>query len=283
MKTTRLTNKRIVIFLVLATIFMGVLSLRYAQNKNPNYLVGLMFTPMISVILTRVLTKEKAQNLFLRPFFKQNKWYYLLAYFATPIIAFSGAAVYFFFFPDQLDFLGSKFAYQSDLTTAGAYFKQLAIIVPLCILVNPLGGLLSCFGEEFAWRGYLLPKLSEKFSRKKAVVLTGFIWGVWHAPLVYMGLNYGTDHPALGIAMMIFFCMVMNTILSSLFFKTKSVWVCVVAHAALNAIDKYTPSYLFTSMKEAHNLFIGPNLVGIIGGLGFIIVAIFCYKKMNQI
>lgn len=102
----------------------------------------------------------------------------------------------------------------------------------------------------------MLPKLSEKFSTSKAVTLTGLIWGVWHAPIILMGFNYGTDHPLLGVIMMIIFCIAINAILSYLFIKTNTIWVVVVAHAAVNAIDNYTPTYLFTSMSKQPNLLI---------------------------
>lgn len=40
-------------------------------------------------------------------------------------------------------------------------------------------------GEEFGWRGYLLPTLLERWSYRRAVFVLGVIWGVWHAPLMY--------------------------------------------------------------------------------------------------
>jgi membrane protease YdiL (CAAX protease family) len=40
------------------------------------------------------------------------------------------------------------------------------------------------FGEEFGWRGYLLARLSSNRRRaREAVVVVGFIWGVWHFPV----------------------------------------------------------------------------------------------------
>ena len=40
------------------------------------------------------------------------------------------------------------------------------------------------FGEEFGWRGYLLARLSsDQKSAREAIVVIGFIWGVWHFPV----------------------------------------------------------------------------------------------------
>lgn len=40
------------------------------------------------------------------------------------------------------------------------------------------------FGEEFGWRAYLLPRLAQRRSMRKALLLHGFIWWAWHLPAV---------------------------------------------------------------------------------------------------
>jgi membrane protease YdiL (CAAX protease family) len=50
--------------------------------------------------------------------------------------------------------------------------------------------LVPAFGEEFGWRGYLLPRLLLKHSIKKALIIQSFIWWLWHLPfLVFTGIN----------------------------------------------------------------------------------------------
>ncbi|HWH99618.1 MAG TPA: CPBP family intramembrane glutamic endopeptidase [Propionibacteriaceae bacterium] len=52
----------------------------------------------------------------------------------------------------------------------------------------PVGAALA-FGEEFGWRGYLLPKLLP-LGEVKAAIIVGLIWGPWHLPVLIVGLNY---------------------------------------------------------------------------------------------
>jgi len=52
----------------------------------------------------------------------------------------------------------------------------------------PIGAALA-FGEEFGWRGYLLPTLLP-LGEVKAAVIVGLIWGPWHLPVLITGLNY---------------------------------------------------------------------------------------------
>jgi membrane protease YdiL (CAAX protease family) len=40
-------------------------------------------------------------------------------------------------------------------------------------------------GEEFGWRGFLLPRLLEKYSPLKSAFVLGVIWELWHFPLYY--------------------------------------------------------------------------------------------------
>ncbi|WP_243124382.1 CPBP family intramembrane glutamic endopeptidase [Clostridium sp. AWRP] len=55
------------------------------------------------------------------------------------------------------------------------YYKLLFKMIPVAVAINPIMCLAQCFGEEFAWRGYLLPKLCKIFSPWKATLLTGVI------------------------------------------------------------------------------------------------------------
>lgn len=44
--------------------------------------------------------------------------------------------------------------------------------------------LIPGFGEEFGWRGYMLPRLARRFSPRKAVLIHAIIWWAWHLPLL---------------------------------------------------------------------------------------------------
>jgi len=41
------------------------------------------------------------------------------------------------------------------------------------------------FGEEFGWRGYLLPRLAP-LGGISAAIITGVIWGLWHTPVIVL-------------------------------------------------------------------------------------------------
>jgi uncharacterized protein len=103
--------------------------------------------------------------------------------------------------------------------------------------------LLPAFGEEFGWRGYLLPKLVEKFTPKKALLIHAFIWWAWHLPVIVgMGLqsNEVSDnqfvHVAIITLLSIIPSMLHAVIFAFIWSKTKSLAVVTVYHAAFDEV-----------------------------------------------
>lgn len=275
-------QKQLCIFAAFVAAFLAAGSIWYWQTGGTLALTVLMFTPAVSVLLTTLLAgagwKELLASFHLKPRLRQNKGRYLGVWLLTPVVAYLGAAVYFLLFPQQFT-LQSALAVESGMQGTD-YIAFLATMIPLAVLVNPLMGLPQCLGEELAWRGWLLPKLTERFGQLRAVLLTGLIWGLWHAPVVAMGYNYGEGHPLANVAAMVLFCLVLGVIQGFLFWRTDSIWGPVLFHAAVNGIDLWKPTDLF--MNSPANLFVGPNLVGIVGGLGFVLLVIWCLRQIGR-
>lgn len=273
-------QKQLAIFVAIIAAFLAAGSFWYGRTGDSLALTALMFTPAASVLLTTLLTgagwKELLGGFRLKPRLRQNKGRYLAVWLLTPVVAYLGAAVYFLLFPQQFT-LQSALALETG-TQGTDYIAFLAAMIPLAVLVNPLMGLPQCLGEELAWRGWLLPKLTEQFGQLRAVLLTSLIWGLWHAPVVAMGYNYGEGHPLANVDAMVLFCLVLGVIQGFLFWRTDSIWGPVLFHAAVNGIDLWKPSDLF--MNGPSNLFVGPNLVGIVGGVGFVLLAVWCLRQI---
>ena len=238
-----------------------------------------MFFPAIGVLLTRLFTKEGFKNAWLRPKFKKHLRFYLLAWFGPAVLTFAGMGVYFLLFPGNLDLSFSFFT--ATLEATGAPIETLPISIELLMLAQcvqavflaPIMNFITCFGEEWGWRGYLLPKVSKHFSTIPTLLITGIIWGLWHAPLTIIGHNYGLGYwgfPFTGIGMMCVFCIVLGVFMSYVTLKTGSCIPAILAHGAVNGIAAIGIYFTF----DGGNPFVGPSPTGIIGLVPFILVAI---------
>lgn len=246
-----------------------------------------MFLPAIGVLLTRLFTKEGLKAAWLKPNLRKNLKYYLLAWFGPGILTFAGMGIYFLLFPDQLDLSFGYFT--ATLEAAGAPMETLPMPAGMLMLVQalqafflaPIMNFVTCFGEEWGWRGYLLPKMKNLLPTVPMLLLTGTIWGLWHAPLTIIGHNYGLGYwgfPFTGIAMMCVFCIVLGVFLSYVTLKTKSCIPAVLGHGAVNGIAAI--GIYFT--KDGGNPFVGPAPTGIIGLIPFLMVAVIMAIRLRK-
>ncbi len=110
----------------------------------------------------------------------------------------------------------------------------LALQVVQGVLLGPVLNAPFIFGEEWGWRGYLLPRLLP-LGQWRALVLGGVIWGLWHAPLILLGYNY-PQHPVPGVLFFTLVCVLLGILLGWMRLATGSLWPAVISHGSLNAL-----------------------------------------------
>ena len=200
--------KRISIFLILTFVLTWAAEFYLWRNgglENPSvqlFLMGIMLIPAISVFLTRWATGEGFHDMWLRLDIKKNYRIYLAAWLGPCVLIILGSVIYFLLFrsnfdPEMTVLRESMKTVQTEepaeITTKVLIYTILTQCL-ISVVFAPILNIVPSLGEEIGWRGYLLPKLNTMFSRKKTVLLTGLIWGVWHAPIVAMGYNYGKNY-----------------------------------------------------------------------------------------
>ena len=201
MTDRKLEIKRLIIYLLLAfgiawCIFIAFFLTGHkwdGSNQRLESLVGLgMLAPLIAHVLTRLITKEGFAmtgkgSMMLGISFKNKKWkYYLIAMFLPWLYVEISRVLPLIIKPELWD---------NEYYKVLEIDKRLIFIYPLIVIIQTT--IISCaaLGEEGGWRGYMMPKLIELLGLKKAVVIGGIIWGIWHAPLTCVGHNFGTDYP----------------------------------------------------------------------------------------
>ncbi len=237
-------------------------------------MTGMMFAPSIAtLIVTRFISPLPADTrdaLGLR-LGKGRRWgwYWLFAWWLVPLLVISAPFVGAIFGLIQLDLVNFS-AYRELLAQAEAISGPIPIPVPTLVLIQlataftiaPLLNAIPSLGEELGWRGYLLPQLLP-LGQWPALLISGVIWGLWHAPVILLGYNY-PDHPVLGVLLMTGFCIIWGILFGWLRLATGSVWPAMFAHGALNGSAGATMIFLQagTSFDSA--------LTGVMGLTGWI-------------
>lgn len=232
-----------------------------------------MWAPALANLLTRLITGEGFGNMWLRPKFRRGWPFWLAAWFLPGIFTLVGAAVYFVLFPQHFDSELNGLILSMPAGANMGLWAFFALMALQAMVFSPLINSVATFGEELGWRGYLLQKLMP-LGKRRALLLMGVIWGMWHWPLTAQGHNYGLDYPGfpwLGMLTMVWFTLMLGIFLSWATLRARSVWPAVIGHAAINGVAGIG----LLLARGGPSPLLGPSPAGIIGSAGFTLFALW--------
>jgi len=188
-----------------------------------------MWGPGIAAIVTRLIHRGNLKNMgwnLGRPRFL------LLAYFIPlllPLIAYS--------FVWMTGLGGGTVDRLANLIRKGAPFLEDSPVFVLFIILAIYGlfrNLTTATGEEIGWTGFLTPAFLEFTSPVKTSLMVGFLWAVWHYPIIlFAGYNVGTTA---WLAIPFFTIMIIgfSFIRTWLWIGSGSLWTGAILHASHN-------------------------------------------------
>jgi membrane protease YdiL (CAAX protease family) len=232
-----------------------------------------MFAPAAGNVAARLLTGEGRANLRLRPHLRGSLRTYAAAWFVPAALTLLGGALYFAAFPAQFDPSLSAYADALEAATGGVPADPWLLVgvqVAAALTLAPLVNALFAVGEEFGWRAYLLPKL-RPLGVRRATLVVGVVWGVWHWPVLAMGYNYGFGYPGApwtGFLAMCVFTVGAGGFLAWLTLRADSVWPAAVGHGAINAVAGLGTLFL----AGRPNSLLGPAPVGVLAALPWLVL-----------
>ena len=103
--------------------------------------------------------------------------------------------------------------------------------LPIILFVKALvfGGI-----EEIGWRYFFQPTLQEKLTYLVSTLCTFVAWSLWHLLYFYIDGSMATIHLLPFLLGLLSNCF----ILSAIYTKTRSLWLCVMTHALINALSQ---------------------------------------------
>lgn len=227
--------------------FVWLIALKDQQSNGFGTQVTMtlyMFFPMIVALMRQWSQKEKPSGTGLLKL--KISWSWLIAV-AIPFAILLLSVLISAFMPGARLHYGPEgvIAFSGlEGEAADQIIAQFRAIPPFAVIAGTLiSGLIAgctinavaAFGEEYGWRNYMVDALrGQQFW--KAALLIGFVWGIWHAPLILIGHNY-PQHPIAGVGMMCVFCILMGVLELWLVLKTGSVIPAALMHGTVNAIS----------------------------------------------
>jgi len=207
---------------------LGGLSVWFATGV----LVVVMFVPLVSAVMVVKLAERGSLRSYGIAKGKGRYYLYSPAYpfvvvaFGLLFVALLGTA--------SIDF---------TMTRAREMFPQLFptnqipwYYIAINLATAPFINFLPALGEEYGWRGFLLPKLIAKYNLIIGLLLTGTIWGLWHAPVILMGYNYPHHPNLLGVTAFTVWCILAGFFLGWLRLKSESVFPAALGHGAIHRL-----------------------------------------------
>lgn len=289
MKTEQLETRRIALFLAISFgwvyalgLLIYLLELQYTPYLTLILAVGYMPAPAGAHLLTRWLTGEGWQGLYLWPRLKQGWQYWLIIWAGMAAAVVAGGVLFFAIFPQYFD---------PNMTAVDQQLQQVAeqtgeplpFSTPMIMVLQFVAALTFAIpinvpfmlGEEFGWRAYLQPKLMP-LGPKTATVLVGILWGVWHAPILAMGHNYGLDYPGYpitGILAMCWMCILLSIIWGWACVRAGSVWPAVIGHAVVNG----SAGIVLMFVQGEPPTLLGPAIAGAVASLPMVPFALWLW------
>lgn len=103
--------------------------------------------------------------------------------------------------------------------------------LPIILFVKALvfGGI-----EEIGWRYFFQPTLQEKLPYLVSTLCTFVAWSLWHLLYFYIDGSLATIHLLPFLLGLLSNCF----ILSAIYTRTRSLWLCVMTHALINSLSQ---------------------------------------------
>lgn len=218
---------------------------------------AMMTTPAIAALIVVLFIERpsnRAQALGLRPIGPRKRFLGFLALAVVVPVALILSALVVggllgVYHADLVEFSGFRVMLDAQLAASGIDELPVpieALVAAQCaaVLAGALFNTLPALGEEIGWRGWLLPRLLP-LGPVPAILISGVIWGLWHAPLILLGYNYPGVPGWLGLLAMVGMCTVVGGVFGWLRLRSGSVWPAALAHGSFNAA--FGMSMLFTA------------------------------------
>jgi membrane protease YdiL (CAAX protease family) len=224
-----------------------------------------LVAPLVIMILLRTFGGDGWDNFGLRPNFKGNGYWWLVSIFVFPVVITSSVLIG--------TLLGGL---EQDVNMLSVF---VAALIP-----GLIAAMIKNLFEEFAWRGYLAPKVySLNMNIWLSHAIVGMVWGAWHLPFVFVFWPYLTAN------MLWYFVplLLVGTISQSVVYgeirlATSSVLPAWVMHTIGNAIGNTLLVSGFIQLSSGKELWFSPGAESVISIILMFAVGYWLHQRRQM-
>jgi hypothetical protein len=129
------------------------------------------------------------------------------------------------------------------------------------------------FGDEYGWRGYLLPRLLP-LGEIRASLILGVVWSLWHLPVLLAGVLYPGNNPWLILLIFTF---------STTMVAFAYTWLFVASSGSTVIATIFHGSTNWFANRLGNFMTIGNWLpIGLLMGIGWLLVVLVVYGLFKR-
>jgi membrane protease YdiL (CAAX protease family) len=224
-----------------------------------------LLAPLVIMVLLRTLGGDGWDDFGLRPNFKGNSFWWIVSIFVFPVVITISILI------------GTLFGgLKLDGTMLPVFLNSIA--------TGLIAALVKNLFEEFAWRGYLAPKMySLNMNIWLSHAIVGLVWGAWHLPFVFVFWPYLTAN------MLWYFVplLLVGTISQSVVYgeirlATASVLPAWVMHTIGNAIGNALLLSGFIQLSTGKELWFSPGAESVLSIILMFAVGYWLNQRRNN-
>jgi membrane protease YdiL (CAAX protease family) len=270
------------VYLILVAALSGGLILLMKLLGQRGFYVAqfYMFAPAIAAVIARLLFYEKGFSDARLNLGRLGD--YFRFYGLTMALVAGCYLAYWLFGAVSWDFTGDTFlntlGEQMEATGQDINDLPLGLTPKMMLILFAIGGLtvfnipftLSGFGEEFGWRGYMLPQVYGRTGPWRAFIICGLIWFAWHTPLVLVfpkTYHMTAAQSALNGVILAAGSVATFVFLAYVFARSGSIWVASFVHAVLNNASRSLGYFAIVDNQVLANLALTTVMVTAVMGL----------------
>jgi membrane protease YdiL (CAAX protease family) len=148
-----------------------------------------------------------------------------------------------------------------------------------------IGAMVKNIFEEFAWRGYLAPKVySLNINAWLSHVIVGLVWGAWHLPFVFVLWPYLTANMLwYFVPLLLIGTISQSVVYGEIRLATNSVWPAWLMHTIGNTVGNALLLSSFIQLKNGKEVWFTPGAEGVVSIILFFVIGYLLHQRRKSV